>query len=158
MLFSSLFKSQIVVAELQLLHPLEKKLGANVSGLLALRMLYCSVSSKSHLSYHRFLTGMDRCLLHSLEPLDVLYFWQQAGAIGVGTAWMAVFAIDQVCMQSTWRICMRCACLLLHTLIQIHTASQLPVPVCWLISLYSECLCNKAQSLPCHKFCKEESC
>ncbi|DBA90365.1 TPA: hypothetical protein ACH3X1_003646 [Trebouxia sp. C0004] len=45
---------------------------------------------------------MDRRLLHSLEPLDVLYFRQQAGAIGAGTAWMAaailwtaVFAVDE---------------------------------------------------------------
>lgn len=87
---------------LQQLHPLEETLGGNVSGVLALRMLYSSVCSNSQPTYHSFLTGMDRCLRHSLEPLDVLYFWHQAGAIGAGTAWMAVFAVDEVCMRSTW--------------------------------------------------------
>ena len=90
---------RLVVADLQRLHSLEETLGP--SGVLALRMLYSSVSSNSQPSYHSFLTGMDRCLRHSLEPLDILYFWQQAGAIGAGTSWMAVFAVDEVCMQST---------------------------------------------------------
>ena len=76
---------------------MEETLGGTVSGVLALRMLYASVSD-SRPSYHRFLTGMDRSLRHSLEPLDVLYFWQHAGAIGSGTPWMAVFAVDEVCM------------------------------------------------------------
>ncbi len=92
---------RLIVADLQQLHPLEETLGENVSGVLALRMLYSSVSSNSQPAYHSFLTGMDRRLRHSLEPLDVLYFWQKAGAIGAGTAWMAVFAVDEVCMRST---------------------------------------------------------
>lgn len=75
-------------------------MGANTGSVLALRMLYSSVCSNIQLSYHSFLTGMDRGLRHSLEPLDVLYFWQHAGAIGVGTTWMAVFAIDEVYMRS----------------------------------------------------------
>lgn len=80
---------------------MEEPLGQDASGVLALRMLYSSVYLKSGLTYNSFLTGMDRRLLHSLEPLDVLYFWQQAGEIGAGTTWMAVFAVDEVCMQST---------------------------------------------------------
>ena len=64
-------------------------------------MLYSSIYLKSGLTYNSFLIGMDRRLLHSLEPLDVLYFWQQAGKIEEGTTWMAVFAVDEVRMQST---------------------------------------------------------
>ncbi len=92
---------RLVVADLQQLHPLEESLGPHIISVLALRMLYSSVSANSQPTYDSFLTGMDRHLRHSLEPLDVLYFWQQAGAIGAGTAWMAVFAVDEVCMQST---------------------------------------------------------
>ncbi|KAL3156272.1 hypothetical protein ABBQ32_012545 [Trebouxia sp. C0010 RCD-2024] len=89
------FVLDLMRSDLQQLHPLEENLGGNVSGVLALRMLYSSVCSNSEPTYHSFLTGMDRRLRHSLEPLDVLYFWQHAGAIGAGTAWMAVFAVDE---------------------------------------------------------------
>lgn len=112
-----------IVADLQQLHPLEETLGGHVSGVLALRMLYSSVSN-SQASYHSFLTGMDRCLRHSLEPLDVLYFWKQAGAIGAGIPWMAVFAVDEVCMH-------------------LLEGSQMLAKLC----ISSSFTCNKA---PCH--------
>lgn len=83
-----------IVADLQQLQPLEERLGGSFSGMLALHMLYCSVCSNSQPSYHSFLTGMDCRLRHSLEPLDVLHFWQQAGAVAAGTPWMAIFAVD----------------------------------------------------------------
>ena len=41
---------------------------------------------------------MDPRLRRSVEPLDVLYFWRQAGGIEEGTPWMAVFALDEVCV------------------------------------------------------------
>ena len=115
-----------IVVDLRQLHPVEEILGGNVSGVLALRMLYSSVCSNSQLPYHSFLTGMDRRLLHSLEPLDVLYFWQQAGAIGAGTAWMAVFAVDEVCIPSTSGFQVHC-CLPTFAFRPASHATRLPV-------------------------------
>ena len=44
---------------------------------------------------------MDPSVRRSIEPLDVLYFLRQAGAIVEGRQWMAVFAVDEVCMLAT---------------------------------------------------------
>ena len=91
---------QDVVADLQEVHPLEEALGWHASGVLALRMLYSSVCN-SQSSYSRFLHDMDPRLRCAVEPLDVLYFWRQSGGIEEGTPWMAVFAVDEVCMSTT---------------------------------------------------------
>ena len=117
----------MIVADLQQLHPLEEELGASVSGVLALRMLYSSVSSDSQPPYDSFLRGMDNSLRRSLQPLDVLYFWQQAGAIGAGTTWMAVFAVDEVCWPTSF--------------IQQHSS----LPACYLMSLQLQCFCQATE-------------
>lgn len=85
------------LADVHQLHPLERDLGA---GMLALRMLYSSLCN-SRRSYSTFLNSMNPCLLKSIRPLDVLYFWRQAAGIPEGTPWMAVFAVDVVCMATT---------------------------------------------------------
>lgn len=83
-----------VCADLNGLYPLEQGLGN--AGVLALRMLYSSVCHSKN-PYGMFLTSMDPHLLRSIQPLDVLYFWQQAARVAEGTPWMAVFAVDEVC-------------------------------------------------------------
>lgn len=122
----------IIVVDLQRLHPLEETLGGN--GVLALRMLYSSVSSNSQPTYHGFLTGMDPRLQQSLEPLDVLYFWQRAGAIAAGTPWMAVFAVDEVCMRSTGGLQIHC-CLPTYAFAQL-LVQQGSLSVFYLTSLW----------------------
>lgn len=93
------------------LHPLEEALGVHSSSVLALRMLYSSLSRSSDRYYNSFLYDMDPRFRRSIQPLDVLYFWRQAGGIEEGTPWMAIFAVDQVSMQvaDTQHYWMHCA-------------------------------------------------
>lgn len=76
----------------------EKMTGVEDDSVLALRMLYSSVTSDSH--YSTFLNKMDPHLRSQIQPLDVLFFWQAAGRIAPGTHWMAIFAVDEVSICS----------------------------------------------------------
>lgn len=131
-----------VVAELQGLHPLEEELGARVSSVLALRMLYSSACD-SQSTYSSFLRGMDPRLRRSIEPLDVLYFWRQAGGIEEGTLWMAVFAVDEVIMliQTTKTRVALCflKCSILHSLM---TLTLLPAHLLFITLMSLMCICN----------------
>lgn len=90
-----------VAADLSVLDPLEVRLGAHTGCVLALRMLYSSLSRSSHSTYSSFLHEMGPQLRCFIEPLDVLYFWRQAAGIEEGTPWMAVFAVDEVSVLIT---------------------------------------------------------
>lgn len=90
-----------VAADLNVLDPLGVQLGAHIGCVLALRMLYSSLSRSSHRTYSSFLHDMGPQLRCFIEPLDVLYFWRQAAGIQDGTPWMAVFAMDEVSVLIT---------------------------------------------------------
>ena len=84
--------------ELVRLHWVEKELGHASPTILALRMLYISLQQPPAQGYHASLNQLDLRLLKVLTPMHILYFWRTAGNIRPGQPWMAVIAVDEVCV------------------------------------------------------------
>lgn len=102
-------------ADLEHLHNLEAPLGIDNPTILALRMLYSSVCRHGPWAdYGQFLMAMRPQLRASLQPLDVLRFWQAAAGVGDAEHWLAAFVLDEVSMMVA--MCppkSECTCLIL---------------------------------------------
>jgi hypothetical protein len=71
--------------------------GIDDDGVLALRMLWASVSaSKRWQSYSIFLEAMPPQLRSNISSVVVLRFWGAAAGIPPGVIWLAVFEVDEV--------------------------------------------------------------
>ncbi|KAK9809263.1 hypothetical protein WJX72_012314 [[Myrmecia] bisecta] len=84
--------------DLARLHYLEESLGSANPTILALRMLYSGVCQLGpwKQDYGRFLMAMRPQLRETLQPLDVLHFWQAAAGVGDAEHWLAAFTLDEV--------------------------------------------------------------
>ncbi|KAK9805558.1 hypothetical protein WJX72_005013 [[Myrmecia] bisecta] len=84
--------------DLARLHYLEESLGSANPTILALRMLYSGVCQLGpwKQDYGRFLMAMRPQLRETLQPLDVLHFWQAAAGVGDEEHWLAAFTLDEV--------------------------------------------------------------
>ncbi|KAK9806221.1 hypothetical protein WJX72_005830 [[Myrmecia] bisecta] len=91
------FALDLQQTDLARLHHLEVPLGSDNPTILALRMLYSSVCQLGPWEdYGRFLMAMRPQLRESLQPLDVLHFWQAAAGVGDAEHWLAAFTLDEV--------------------------------------------------------------